>query len=231
MDLVNDLYRLQVLDSEREAKRLRLAQVEAELGESDKLQQARWALEEAAAQAQALSIRQRDLELELEGLRSRTARDEDRLYGGAVKNPKELADLQAEVASLKRRCRALEDKLLEVMVEREEAEAAQAEAQARRDEVERVWSARQGELTAEKNALRTRLAELEQVHATLLTAIPASDLEIYEGLRRRKAGLVVVPVKDDVCGGCHVAVPASRVRQARQELTFCANCERILLPP
>jgi DNA repair ATPase RecN len=95
-----DLYRLQCLDSDVDAKRRRLAEVEAMLGESETLQQARRARESAQALAQEWAQRQRNLELENQGILDEISHSEQRLYSGTIKNPKELADLQAKVGEL-----------------------------------------------------------------------------------------------------------------------------------
>jgi predicted nucleic acid-binding Zn-ribbon protein len=225
-----DLYRLQCLDSDGDAQRRRLTEVEAALGESEVLRQARQAVERAQAAVQKWTLRQRDLELKIGGLSDKISGAEQRLYSGAIKNPKELADLQADVASLRRRRQKLEDDLLEAMVEREEAEAAHAQAQERLGEIEARWSAQQAELMGEREELQGRLAEIEQERTALLPKIEASDLTTYESLRLRKGGMVVVQVSDGACGGCGVAVSPSLEWQLRQgELACCANCERIIV--
>ncbi|HEY67275.1 MAG: hypothetical protein DRI79_09190 [Chloroflexi bacterium] len=225
-----DLYRLQCLDSEGDVKRRRLAEVEAALGESEPLRQARRALESAQTMVQKWTLRQRDLELEIQGLSDKITRSEQRLYSGVIKNPKELADLQAEIASLKRRRQKLEDDLLEAMLEREEAEAARAQAQVHLDEIQAQWSAQQADLMVEREMLRGRLAEIEQAREALLPSIEAGDLAVYEALRRRKGGQAVVQVRDGACGGCGVAIPPGLKWQLRQDkLVYCGNCERIIV--
>lgn len=225
-----DLYRLQCLDSEKDAKQRRLAEVEAALGESEALKQARQALESVQAQARQWALRQRDLELETQGLSDKISRSEKRLYSGAVKNPKELADLQAEVAALRRRRQKLEDDLLEVMIEREEAEATHTQAQEHLDETQARWSDQQAELVAERETLQEKLANIEQARADLLPSIEPGDLVVYQTLRRRKGGQVVVQVRDGACGGCGIAISPSLEWQLRQgKLVHCGNCDRIVV--
>jgi predicted nucleic acid-binding Zn-ribbon protein len=224
------LYRLQCLDGEGDAKQRRLAAVEAALGESDALKQARRALESAQALVQRWRLRQRDLELETQGIVDRIARSEQRLYSGAVKNPKELTDLQAEVAALRRRRQKLEEDLLTAMIELETAETTHTEAREHLDKTQASWSAQQADLLAEREALQARLAELGQKRAQLLPSIAAEDLADYQSLRRRKRGLAVVQVQDGICGGCGVGVPSSLEWQLRQEgAGYCANCGRIVV--
>jgi predicted nucleic acid-binding Zn-ribbon protein len=224
------LYRLQCLDSEADEEQRRLAEIEATLGESEPLKQARRAVESAQALVKEWSVQQRDLELEIQGLTDKTTRSEQRLYSGAVKNPKELADLQAEVAALKRRQQKLEDDLLEIMIEREGAEASHAQAQAHLDETQAGWLAQQEDLLSEKETLQEKLAEVEQARAALIPTIEAGELATYQALRRRKGGKAVVQMSEGACEGCGIAVSPSLEWQLRQgELTTCSNCERILV--
>lgn len=225
-----DLYRLQGLDSEGDGKRRRLAEVRAALGESKALLQARQAVQSAQARARELARRQRDLELEVEGLADKITGAEQQLYSGAIKNPKELTDLQAEVAALRRWKQKLEDDLLEVMVEREEADAVHTQAQQHLDETQAHWSDQQADLVSEQEALQERLAELEQARTTLLPSIDPGDLATYEALRRRKGGVAVAQVNEGTCGECGVAISPSLEWQLRQgQLTHCGNCGRILV--
>lgn len=230
MRKVEDLYRLQCLDGEGDEKQSRLTEVEAALGESEALKQARRALESAQALVQRWRVRQRDLELETQGIADKIARSEQRLYSGAVTNPKELTDLQAEVAALRRRRDTLEEDLLAAMIELEAAETTHTEAHEHLDEMQALWSAQQANLRAEREALQGRLAELEQARAQLLPNIAADGLAEYESLRRRKHGLAVVQVQDGICGGCGVGVASSLEWQLRQEgAGYCANCGRIVV--
>jgi len=225
-----DLYRLQCLDGEGNTKQRRLAEVEAALGESEALRQARQAVVQTQALVQKWALRQRDLELEIQGLADKISRSQQRLYSGAVKNPKELTDLQAEIAALRRRRQKLEDDLLETMIEREEAEASHAQAQEHLNETNAHWSAQQAELVAEREMLRGRLAEVERTRTELLPSIEASDLTFYQALRRRKGGLAVVEMHDGACGGCGVAVSPKLEWQLRQKgRVYCGNCERIIV--
>ena len=225
-----DLYRLQCLDREGDTKQRRLAEVEAALGESEGLKQARRAVEEAQAQVKRWTVRQRDLELQIQGISDKISRSEQRLYGGAIKNPKELADLQAEVAALRRRQQKLEDDLLGTMIELDEAEATQQNARQCLDETDAQWSAQQGDLMAQRETLQNALAEIEQAQSELLPSIEAGDLATYQALRRTKGGIAIVEVVNGACGGCGVGVSSRLEWHLRQnELGTCSNCGRIIV--
>ncbi len=225
-----DLYRLQRLDSQADEMQHRLAEVEAALGESEALQHARRELERTRVVVQKTTLRQRDLELQTQGLLDKISRNEKRLYSGVVKNPKELTDLQADVAALRRRRQRLEDDLLETMIGREEAVAAHAQAQQHLGEIEAQWSADQSDLLAEREELQEGLLKIGQAREELVPKIEADHMASYQDLRRRKAGLAVVEVRDGACGGCGVNVSASLQWQLRQDgLAFCSNCDRIVV--
>ncbi len=230
VERVRRLFRLQELDLEEGKIRRRLSEIEAALGETAALRSAREAAEKARERARDLSVRQQDLELQIEGLKKKIADSERRLYSGSVRNPKELSDLQAEVASLRRRLDRLEEDLLETMIAREEAEEEDRTAQANLKRVETEWSSEQGALREEKERLEGRLEEIAADRAGLLPAIPPVDLETYRALQVAKGGLVVARVVNDACIGCGMEVPSARLQAAKAgDLVFCGNCERILL--
>ncbi len=224
------LYRLQQLDSEWDAGQHRLVEIETALKDDRALREARQSVQEAQKRVQTWQAKQRDLELEIESLASKMSRSEKRLYGGKVSNPKELSDLQAEIASLKRRRQKLEDRLLEAMINREEAEATRDEAEARLEEVESSRSAKVADLRAERQALRERLKEVEERRASIEPRLDARTLATYERVREQKGGQAVAQIRHDACSACGVTVPPSAEWKLRQgELIHCDTCGRILI--
>lgn len=225
------LYRLQQLDMDEEQGRSRLAEIAAALGETIALRQAREAALRATDRTRQWAVRQRDLELEVQGIKNEIVVSERRLYGGGIRNPKELKDLQAKIASLKRLLEKKEESLLEAMIAREEAETAQEQAQARLEETEATWTSAQAALEAERERLVARLVEVARDRESLLPAIPAEDWDVYQVLRRTKGGVAVALMRAGACTACGMEVPPGRLERGREAgLLFCGNCERILVP-
>jgi predicted nucleic acid-binding Zn-ribbon protein len=69
--------------------------------------------------------------------------------------------------------------------------------------------------------------QLDQKKAT----ISPNHLEPYQRLRREYAGLAVARVEDEGCNACGVQISDRQLARARlsEELSFCSNCERILV--
>ena len=152
-----DLFALQEIDLRRDARRALIADVEARLGETDELIEARESVGDAEAALDRLKKRQRDLDNELTDLDAKMRPLETRLYDGSVKNPKELAQIQEEVSHLKGRIRSLEDSALDAMLLVEEAENALSERATELDNVTKEWEQFQAGLLEERDKLTEQL--------------------------------------------------------------------------
>jgi predicted nucleic acid-binding Zn-ribbon protein len=225
------LYQLQGRDMELETGQRRVAEIQANLGESEALRQAGQAVTSAEEEHKRWTASARALELEIASLSGKIAASEKRLYGGRITNPKELSDIQDEVTSLKRRRAALEDELLEAMVYGEEAEATLKACRANLSDVEAHWQAKQATLKDELRGLETRLEGARDEREQLRRAITADDLALYDHIRTRYGSVSVTTLRDGVCGFCAVAPSSTKLKRIRggRELLQCGNCCRILL--
>ena len=230
MSRTQRLYELQQVDIEAESTSRRLREIAASLGESTELKRARKMVTDAEASLATSRAEMQDLDLEVSGLSQKIQANEKRLYSGRVTNPKELANLQEELASLKRWREKKEEDLLEAMVATEEAEAALSDAQAILAQVSDSWRAEQGDLAEEQIDLQAHLEDLGQQRTELVSDIEQEDVVTYEGLRKRKAGRAVAAVSGGVCEGCRMNPPSSQVQHAGsgEDLVYCNNCGRIL---
>ncbi len=230
MSVVSQLYRLQLVDSERDEKNERLAHVAERLGESQDLVHAREAVVETQAWLGGRRAELRALELEIDTLNDKLRKNQDRLYSGRVRNPKELTGLQEEAAALRRRRSELEDDQLDLMIAIEDQEAELAERQARLRQIESSWSEEQAGLLAEKERLGQELAELQEERQAMRTRIPAADLHLYDDLRQHYGGRAVALLKRGICQACGVDVPTTLARSVErgEGTNFCPICNRLL---
>jgi len=230
MTRVADLYALQEIDSALDACKASLAEVESSLGEADELVEIRQRAIERQEALREVEKQQREQEWQIDDLRQKIEPLEKKLYGGTIRNPKELADLQQDVESLKRRQRGLEDRDLEIMVAVEEVQKEAEEAQRTLSETEEAWRAEQERLRQEQTSLRQEIEGLEARHTEQVGLIEPATLELYDALRATRQGRAVVKVERGTCQGCRISLPMNVLHRARSgaELVHCTSCERIL---
>lgn len=224
------LFRLQQIDSQLDRIRARLQEIEAALIEDLALRQAQ---QRAQMADEALAAEQKLLRRAEENVhdqRIKIEQTEATLYGGKVRNPKELQDLQNETAALKRYLSVLEDRQLEVMMTVEQAEAAHQAALADLEEVRELFARQHQDLAAERDVLLMDLARVEAERQAAASSIPAADISLYEKLRQQRRGIAVAKVTDKACSACGSTLNAALLHAARSpnQITRCDMCGRIL---
>ena len=230
MAIAAELYALQEIDSAIDAARATLVAVEEQLGETEELAAARAAVEEHRGALQALHDGQRDIEWQVDDARSHLTAVESKLYGGTVRNPKELAGLNDDANMLKGQLRRREDELLNHMVKVEEQETALRQAETALRELEGHWRGEQADLLGQKERLETELAELTGQRQDQAGRIDGRVVELYDLLRERRQGKAVAKVERGMCQGCRISLPMSVLQKARSgfDVVQCVSCERIL---
>ena len=229
MHPAQQLYRLQEIDMSLAAVGRRLGEIAANLGETEELQIARQAVHFTEAELQRWQVLLRQRELEVKGLNSKIKARKDRLYAGRVRNPKELKNLQEELHSLRRRLVAMEDALLEAMLQVEQFEEVYATRQDRLARVSEAWQAAQEALLAEQTELQARRRQLLTQRQEQATTAGA-NLRLYEDLRRRKAGRPVALLGNGACQACGMALPTGEAQRVKygQDVCLCSSCGRVL---
>ena len=74
------------------------------------------------------------------------------------------------------------------------------------------------------------LKELEIKESQIIPGLDEDVLFKFERIIKNKSGLGIVPVKDSVCTGCHMMLPAQFENDVRggDDIMFCPYCSRIL---
>jgi uncharacterized protein len=224
------LYDLQELDLELDAKRQALSKVVSAMGESGALIGGREAL---ASEQKLLSEAEhlmKGLETDVEDSRAKATVAGEKLYGGSVKNPKELVSLKEQVESYNRKVKELEDRTLEVMTE---IEALKEKVTLKRREVsaiEEEWRKEQGLLLKEKEGLDAAIASADMRRNTMADGIEKEILKLYENLRGKRQGKAVAKADQGMCQGCRIVLPINKLQQIKtgHGLVQCGSCERIL---
>jgi predicted nucleic acid-binding Zn-ribbon protein len=225
------LYELQKVDTTWEKVRRRLGQVRAQLVESDELKKQRAAVAELETTKHQWQTSQRNADLEMQALTSKINASEARLMSGQVRNPKELSALQESVEALRRQRAGVENSGVEALLNVEATTEQLAIATATLHEVEGKWQAGQSDLLEEETKLKKYFVQCKKQREALAAALAGSDLQRYEDLRQRKAGVAIASLERGICSACHVQVPtgiASTARNQSGSPVSCPSCGRIL---
>lgn len=224
------LYRLQQVDTRIDQAQARLAVIRQTLENDEEMRQASRELAAAkTAQHEAEHILH-TCEADVQAQRLKIEQSEASLYGGSVRNPKELQDLQNEIAALKRYLATLEDRQLEAMLACEEAEMAHAQASSSQETVLARLASQNRELTGELVTLESDLERLTPERQTIAAAIPEAILSQYEKLRQARRGVALTTISENSCDACGTTLTAAIQQTARSsaQIALCPTCGRIL---
>ena len=224
------LFRLQQLDSQLDRARARLTEIETTLSQDEVLRQAQVEADNAAADLAVARKSLRHSEDNVAQQRIKIEQAEAALYGGKVRNPKELQDLQNDTAALKRYRSVLEDRQLEAMMAEEDALANSSAAIARLEKVRSDSAERDALLLSEKFRLLQEVNHIEEERQAASASIDASDLALYEKLRTQRRGIAVSKITNKACSACGSTINAALLDAARSpnQLSRCDVCGRIL---
>jgi predicted nucleic acid-binding Zn-ribbon protein len=228
MSLAKRVFELQQVEQLIQSGRRQQEEIQGKITGNEAFEQARINLSEAEKDLAGLEKQYKELDAEAETLRAQIKQVNDKLYGGKIKNPKELQGYEQEGNMLKAHLSKKDDTLLELM---EKIEAGKVAAR-KLKEIHRgagtAWQAEKVELQIQADKLKAELAVLENKRKEILTSVDRDTLSVYEGIRSRREQ-AVVKVEQGRCLGCRVALSMSELHHVRgNAIVLCDNCGRIL---
>jgi predicted nucleic acid-binding Zn-ribbon protein len=202
------------------------------IGETEELLAARALASETATAARDARATQRDLDQQADALRAKIGPLEAKLYGGSVRNPKELSDLQADIDQLKRQLSHIEDQDLDALSAAEEREGEAGSAKAELEVLEAAWNAEQADLRNRIAVLHDEIDREDKRRADQAADIAAATLRDYDRLRKARSGRALARLDRNLCLGCRISLPQNAVTRVRSgtAIVHCPNCERMLVP-
>jgi len=179
-----------------------------------------------------LAREQSRLETDLDSMLRKIEAERKRMFDGSVANAKELQAIEAEIANLSHRRTDKEDRVLELMEQREEIDSRLAPleqelagARTMEAEVERTSAAELVDIRRTLDQLRGRRTELA-------ARFDPELVDLYEDLRQSKKGVGVAALVDGVCQGCHQQLSPMYLDRLKRDggVRRCEYCRRILIP-
>lgn len=184
----------------------------------------------AAAEAKTLDL-QSDKESGELGLdEDKAEREEQRLYAGGL-SARDAEHLRAEVEMLRRRISERETSVLDLMEQRDRANAVHDDLAAERDAAAVRKRDLESGIKREWAGIDAEVAALEERKAAIVGLIEDELLALYEEIRPSKEGVAAARLAERVCGGCHLSLSAAEEARALKESPpRCLHCQRILVP-
>ncbi|MFF3331169.1 zinc ribbon domain-containing protein [Streptomyces sp. NPDC002888] len=172
-------------------------------------------------------------EQDVDQVRQRAARDQQRLDSGAITSPKDLENLQREIASLAKRQGDLEDVVLEVMERRESAQERVAELTERVGSVQAKIDDATGRRDTAFEEIDGEVASVTKEREVIAAAVPADLLKLYDKLRQQQGGVGAARLLQRTCQGCRQELSITDINDIRKAtpdmVVRCENCSRILV--
>ena len=223
------LFRLQQVDSKIDRARTKLEAIRQALENDAELREALKRAETTKAEHDRVNQILKNSEAEVKAQSIKIQQTEASLYSGSVKNPKELQDLQKEIASLKKHLITLEERELEAKVNAEQTEMEMETAKTALEILQARLGNEHQKMIADQTSLTLEVERLTEERGAVLGPIDAALLQIYDDLRQQKRGVAVTEVTDNSCSSCGATLNAALQQSARSsKLMNCPSCGRIL---
>jgi predicted nucleic acid-binding Zn-ribbon protein len=229
------LIKLQHLETQIAEARAAIAAHPHRLAETDaRLDEAKRAVESAKDTLKANNEARRALEKDVAVYQGRLTKFKDQL--SLVKTNKEYQAMQHEIATAQSDLGAVEEKVLERMVEADGIGVDVKKAEA-------ALAARQKEIEAEKKTMaqdlaahEASLAKASEARAALVKDLDPRLMALFEQVARARKGVAITTAtRDGLCALCHVRLRPSVFQQVRHNdsIIQCESCHRVLywIPP
>jgi predicted nucleic acid-binding Zn-ribbon protein len=229
------LIKLQQLESTIADARATLAAHPQRLADADtRLNESKQAVEAAKGRLKDNQEARRNLEKDVAVYQGRLTKFKDQL--SLVKTNKEYQAMQHEIATAQSDLGAVEEKMLERMLEADTIAADVKRAEAALTTRQKEIDAEKKELTEELASVETSLKAASEARVELVKGLDARLMAIFAQVARVRKGVAIsTATRDGLCSACHVRLRPFVFQQIRQNdaIIQCESCQRILywIPP
>lgn len=224
------MFQLQEIDTAIDKANRRIHEIETSLIDDFHVKQAKDLVETSEANYLHHKTLFNSIDDDIQSKKIKKTQSETSLYSGSIVNPKELQDLQKEIASLSAYISKSEDELMNKFVDLEKAEKELAEAKVNLHKILSEFESLKALLIGEKNQLTHFIDSQNGKRESVTFQFEPSILDTYNLLRKSKNGIAVARLLDDSCSSCGASLSASQCQQTRSQakLFYCPSCGRIL---
>ena len=229
MNQTAHLYRVQKLDLALDHNNKRIQEIDRLLDSDKTIQSAKNQIRTAKIDSQKAHQTLREIEENSRSIQTKIQISESKLYGGKITNPKELQDIQNEIASLKRHLSNIEDEQLEAMMALENYEQKLKQAETDLIKAQADFSQKSAGLLGEKSQIQKENERLSKERSATVSFVSDDALELYQNLRANKNGRPMAIIEDQCCAACGTSLRPAELQSAKSiKITYCPSCGRIL---
>jgi uncharacterized protein len=148
----------------------------------------------------------------------------------AVKTNHEFHAMQHQMEAVKAEIDTFESRVLEIMMNADEAAAALTQAEQRLKTDEAAVAAERNAITAERAHNETIVSECTKERATIVAAMAPSVVSLFDKLTHSRGGIGIARAEKERCVVCQVRLRPmvfSAVTH-NEEIVQCDSCQRIL---
>jgi uncharacterized protein len=228
MSITSQLYQLQEIDTQLDSNEQAVERLSRLIGDNTKIIEFQDRLAVERLHLEEITVHQHSVEKELADINVKLAAVEKDLYGGKVRNPKELTDLQHESEALKTKRKQLEEKELGVLEQLELESATVNGLNGQLTKLKDEWQGRQEQFKVELEKSKNAVAAFKQKRQQLVSAIDPQAVTLYQDVKKQRP-VAVARVEKGMCRSCRITLSVSEFHKVRAgHLIRCNNCGRIL---
>ncbi|HOC69361.1 MAG: putative zinc ribbon domain protein [Candidatus Hydrogenedentes bacterium ADurb.Bin101] len=184
-------------------------------------------LKESEDKCKQIQQKQRECAGDIEQRQEQLKKYDTQLY--SIRKNEEYKALLHEMELMKKQIAIKEERIIALMLEYDEAKAAlQADKERIEGEVKKIEQ--ECKVIDDKlHVLISERKELEKSRGPMAAKVPHDLLSRYERVRKVRTP-AVVPLNDETCGGCFMAVRPQIVNEilANDKIHACQHCGRLL---
>lgn len=175
-----------------------------------------------------LLMARKEKEIELE-----TAENEIKKHNmelNSVKSNEAYKALVSEIDKCKSTKQILEEEILQNMEETDLESKKSKEEEAKFKGQEASILAKAEELKKELEKANLEIEAHENERNIFIKDIPEAYLSKYEHIKEGSQGIAIVPIEEDICGGCFITLRPQIINQVckAHDIIYCDSCSRIL---
>ena len=173
----------------------------------------------------------KELDGDIKVIQEKIAKHKDQLY--QVKTNDQFRAMTREIEGEEAKVRAIEDEILEKMLEAEEIQKQVQEVASRLESERSVVAGEIARLESEQKVDDEERRGLQARRAEIQASLSESTRTHYDRIRPAKRGIAVAEVREGICTACNVLLRPQVYNEVRtnEVVLTCENCGRIIYYP